>query len=131
MVLRYLYWQPFGSTDPIFNRDIGFYVFALPFYAFIRSGLLILFVLAGGLTIIWYLKNGALQVIGEIVQVEGKPPSLPKIQVAPTVKKHLIFLGGIIVLLLAWGYQLKIYGLLYSTLGPAFGASYTDVHIKI
>jgi len=131
MVLRYLYWQPFGSTDPIFNRDIGFYVFALPFYAFIRSGLLILFLLAGGLTIIWYLKNGALQVIGEIVQVEGKPPSLPKITVAPTVKKHLIFLGGIIVLLLAWGYQLKIYGLLYSTLGPAFGASYTDVHIKI
>ena len=131
MVLRYLYWQPFGSTDPIFSRDIGFYVFALPFYAFIRSGLLILFVLAGGLTIIWYLKNGALQVIGEIVQVEGKPPSLPKVTVAPTVKKHLIFLGGIIVLLLAWGYQLKIYGLLYSTLGPAFGASYTDVHIKI
>jgi len=80
MVLRYLYWQPFGSADPIFNRDIGFYVFALPFYAFIRSGLLILFVLAGGLTIIWYLKNGALQVIGEIVQVEGKPPSLPKIK---------------------------------------------------
>ncbi|MBC8177797.1 MAG: UPF0182 family protein [Desulfobacteraceae bacterium] len=131
MVLRFLYWQPFGSTDPIFNRDIGFYVFALPFYAFIRSGLLILFLLAGGLTIIWYLKNGALQIIGEIVQVEGKPPSLPKIKVAPTVKKHLIFLGGIIVLLLAWGYQLKIYGLLYSTLGPAFGASYTDVHIKI
>ena len=131
MVLRFLYMQPFGSTDPIFNRDIGFYVFALPFYAFIRSGLLVLFVLAGGLTIIWYLKNGALQVIGEIVQVEGKPPSLPKIKVAPTVKKHLIFLGGIIVLLLAWGYQLKIYGLLYSTLGPAFGASYTDVHIKI
>ena len=131
MVLRYLYWQPFGSTDPIFDRDIGFYVFALPFYAFIRSGLLILFLLAGGLTIIWYLKNGALQIIGEIVQVEGKPPSLPKITVAPTVKKHLIFLGGIIVLLLAWGYQLKIYGLLYSTLGPAFGASYTDVHIKI
>jgi uncharacterized protein len=131
MVLRYLYSQPFGSTDPIFNRDIGFYVFDLPFYAFIQSGLLILFVLAGGLTIIWYLKNGALQVIGEIVQVEGKPPSLPKITVAPTVKKHLIFLGGIIVLLLAWGYQLKIYGLLYSTLGPAFGAGYTDVHIKI
>ena len=131
MVLRYLYWQPFGSTDPIFNRDIGFYVFALPFYNFIRNGLMILFLLSGGLTIIWYLKNGALQVTGEIVQVEGGPPSLPKITVAPTVKKHLIFLGGIIVLLLAWGYHLKIYGLLYSTMGPAFGAGYTDIHIKI
>ncbi|MDQ1335388.1 MAG: uncharacterized protein QG552_2338 [Thermodesulfobacteriota bacterium] len=131
VVLRYLYAQPFGAADPIFNRDIGFYVFALPFYAFIRSGLLTLFLLAAGLTIIWYLKNGALQVIGEIAQVEGRPPSLPKITVAPAVKKHLIFLGGIIVLLMAWGYHLKIYGLVYSTLGPAFGAGYTDVHVKV
>ncbi|RLB31556.1 MAG: hypothetical protein DRG87_02075, partial [Deltaproteobacteria bacterium] len=30
MFLRYLYQQPFGSTDPIFHRDIGFYVFSLP-----------------------------------------------------------------------------------------------------
>jgi uncharacterized membrane protein (UPF0182 family) len=131
MVLRYLYWQPFGTADPIFNRDIGFYVFGLPFYAFIRSGLLTLILLAAGLTIIWYLKNGALQIVGEIAQVEGQPPSLPKITLAPAVKKHLIFLGGIIVLLMAWGYHLKIYGLVYSTLGPAFGASFTDVHIKV
>jgi uncharacterized membrane protein (UPF0182 family) len=34
------------------------------------------------------------------------------------------------VLLAAWGYHLKAYGLLYSTQGPAFGASYTDVNIK-
>ncbi|MCF8142841.1 MAG: UPF0182 family protein [Deltaproteobacteria bacterium] len=131
MVLRYLNWQPFGEADPIFNRDIGFYVFVLPFYAFIRSGLMTLFLLAAGLTIIWYLKNGALQVTGEMAQAEGGPPSLPKISVAPAVKKHLIFLGGIIVLLMAWGYHLKIYGLMYSTLGPAFGAGYTDVHIKV
>ena len=30
MVLRYLYQQPFGSTDPIFKKDIGFYLFSLP-----------------------------------------------------------------------------------------------------
>ena len=131
MVLRYLYLQPFGSTDPIFHKDIGFYVFALPFYAFIRSGLLTLFGLAAGLTVVWYLKNGSLQITGEMVQEEGQPPSLPKITVVPEVKQHLIFLGGIIVLLMSWGYLLKTYALIYSTLGPAFGASYTDVHIKI
>jgi uncharacterized membrane protein (UPF0182 family) len=32
---------------------------------------------------------------------------------------------------MAWGYYLKVYGVLYSTQGPAFGASYTDVHIKV
>jgi len=131
MLLRYLYQQTFGSTDPIFNRDIGFYLFSLPFYVFVQNGLLILFVLAGLVTMGWYLKNGALQIEGEFSQAEGVPTSLPKITIAPKAKKHLIFLGGIIVLLLAWGYHLKMYGVLYSTQGPAFGASYTDVYIKV
>jgi uncharacterized membrane protein (UPF0182 family) len=131
MVLRYLYQQPFGTADPIFKKDIGFYLFSLPFYVFVRNGLLVLLVLAGLVTMGWYLKNGALQIEGEFSQEGGPPTSLPKISIAPKAKKHLIFLGGIIALLVAWGYHLKIYGLLYSTQGPAFGASYTDVHIKV
>ncbi|MBW1676454.1 MAG: UPF0182 family protein [Deltaproteobacteria bacterium] len=131
ILLRYLYQQPSGSTDPIFNRDIGFYLFSLPFYILVRDGLLVLFIFAGLVTMGWYLKNGALQIEGEFSQAEGVPTSLPKITITPKAKKHLIFLGGIIVLLLAWGYHLKMYGLLYSTQGPAFGAGYTDVHIKV
>jgi len=128
MFLRYLYQQPFGSTDPIFHRDIGFYVFSLPFYLFIQNGLLILVVLAGLLTMGYYLKEGGLQVIGELTQAQDRPISVPKITIALKTKKHLIFLAGIVVLLLAWGYHLKVYKLLYSTYGPAFGASYTDIH---
>lgn len=131
MALRYLYQHPFGSTDPIFNRDIGFYVFSLPFYISVQNWLLVFFILAALLTMGWYLKGGGLQVIGGSPPAEGKPVSLPKITVSLKAKKHLIFLGGIIVLLLAWGYHLKIYNLLYSIQGPAFGASYTDVHIKV
>ena len=131
LLLRYLYQQPFGSTDPIFDRDIGFYLFSLPFYNFVRSELFVLLIIAALVTMGWYLKNGALQIEGDFSQAMGASTALPKITIAPKVKKHLIFLGGIIVLFLAWGYHLKIYGLLYSTQGPAFGASYTDVHIKI
>ncbi len=131
LLLRYLYQQPFGSTDPIFNQDIGFYLFSLPFYIFIQNGLLILLVLAALAAMGWYLKNGALKIEGEFSQDQGAPPSLPKITLGKNVKKHLVFLGGIVALLLAWAYRLKMYGLLYSTQGPAFGASYTDVHIKV
>jgi uncharacterized membrane protein (UPF0182 family) len=131
MVLRYLYQKPFGSTDPVFNKDIGFYVFSLPLYVLVRNGLMVFFVLAGLITTAWYLKGGALQIVGEFVQAEGAPPSLPKITISQKAKKHLIFILGIIVLLVAWGFHLKIYGLLYSTQGPAFGASYTDVHFKV
>ncbi|MEJ2024082.1 MAG: UPF0182 family protein, partial [Deltaproteobacteria bacterium] len=59
MVLRFFHQQPFGSNDPLFNLDIGFYVFSLPFYLFLQNGLLVLFVFAGIATIAWYLKNGA------------------------------------------------------------------------
>ena len=131
LLLRYLYQQPFGSTDPVFNRDLGFYLFSLPFYIFIQNGLLILFIVAVPATMAWYLKNGALKIEGDLDQAMGTQTALPKITLAENVKKHLIFLGGIIVLLLAWAYRLKMFGLLYSDQGPAFGASYTDVHIKI
>jgi uncharacterized membrane protein (UPF0182 family) len=177
-VLRYLHQKPFGSTDPIFAKDVGFFVFSLPFYIFVRDELLllffftglltailylkdgalqitgefvqtdearpslpnnifvrdellVLFFFTGLLTAIWYLKDGALQITGEFVQADEARPSLPNISITPTVKKHLLFLGGIIVLLLAWGFHLKTYGVLYSTQGPAFGASYTDVHVKV
>jgi uncharacterized membrane protein (UPF0182 family) len=131
LLLRYLYQQPFGSTDPVFNRDIGFYLFSLPFYIFIQNGLMVLFVVAALATMGWYLKNGALKIEGDFRPAQGTLPTVPKITLAENVKKHLIFLGGIVVLLMTWAYRLKMFGLIYSTQGPAFGASYTDVHIKI
>ena len=131
LLMRYLYQQPFGSSDPVFNRDIGFYLFSLPFYIFIQSGLLILFFVAALATMGWYLKNGALKIEGDFSRVQGAQPTMPKITLAENVKKHLIFLGGIVVLLLTWSFRLKIFELLYSAQGPAFGASYTDVHIKV
>lgn len=131
MVLRYLYQQPFDGTDPIFNGDIGFYVYSLPFYIFVQNRLLAFFGLAAAAVTWWYLKDGAHEVIDEFAQKKGNLASLLKISLAPAAKKHLIFLGGIIVLLLAWDFYLKMYGVLYSTQGPAFGASYTDVHVKV
>ena len=86
---------------------------------------------SGVLTAMWYIKDGVLQIVEEAGQEPGRPIDLPKISIAPEAKRHLIFLLGIVILLMAWGYYLKTFGLLYSTQGPAFGASYTDVHVKL
>ena len=131
MVLSYLNQQPFGSNDPLFNKDIGFYVFSLPFYTFLREQLLVLILFAGLVTFIWYIKEGGLQMVGDFLLEEDKPISIPKFNITEKVSKHLLILGAIIVLLIGWGFHLKVYGLLYSTQGPAFGASYTDINIKI
>ncbi|MGB9443004.1 MAG: UPF0182 family protein, partial [Desulfobacterales bacterium] len=67
MVLSFLNQQPFGTTDPIFNKDIGFYVFSLPFYMFVREQLLIMLLFAGLVTVIWYIRDGGVQFIGEVI----------------------------------------------------------------
>jgi len=133
MILRFFHQQPFGGKDPVFNKDIGFYVFSLPFYLFLQSGLMVLVVFSGIVTVGTYLKNGTIQVsnLEGLAQAEGKPPAMPKIDIDPRVIRHLMFLAGIIVLLMAWGYRLKMFKLLYSSQGAAFGAGYTDVHVTV
>ena len=32
VVLRFLYQVPYGESDPVFGKDIGFYLFSLPAY---------------------------------------------------------------------------------------------------
>ncbi|NIW11159.1 MAG: hypothetical protein GWN33_11850, partial [Gammaproteobacteria bacterium] len=40
MILRYFHPKSFGISDPIFGRDVAFYVFSLPFYLFLKSWLM-------------------------------------------------------------------------------------------
>jgi uncharacterized membrane protein (UPF0182 family) len=133
VILRFLHQQPFGDKDPIFGRDLAFYVFSLPLYLFLQSDLLTVFVFSAIVTVGWSLKNGAIQItnLEGIAQVQGKQAAAPKIDIDPRAIRHLIFLGGFIVVLLAWGYRLKMFNLLYSTEGAAPGAGYTDVHVNL
>ena len=133
MVLRYFHQRAFGVNDPVFNNDIGFYVFSLPFYLFVQNGLLVLVVFSALATIAWYIKKGAIQLtnLDELTQNKDKQMAMPKINIDPGAIKYLILCGGIVVLLLAWGYRLKMFGLLYSSGGVAFGAGYTDIHVRL
>ncbi len=38
-VLLFLYRTPFGTADPIFNNDVGFYVFTYPLLVVLREAL--------------------------------------------------------------------------------------------
>ena len=52
VVLRFLHQVPYGESDPVFGKDIGFYLFSLPAYVALKNWLLLLLffsaVLAGG-----------------------------------------------------------------------------------
>jgi len=118
-VLRYLNQRPFGVLDPIFSQDVAFYVFTLPVYRFLRLWLMeVLF-----LTL---LGTAAVYLGVQLVAWRQLKLSLPL-----KAWLHLAALGAVFLLLLAWGYRLSAFELLYSPRGVAFGAGYTDIHAQL
>jgi hypothetical protein len=111
---------PFGGKhDPIFGKDIGFYVFHLPVYQFVYGWLFSM------LVVVTLIVAGAHYLTG------GIRPQAPGDRVSSQVKAHISVLIGLMALLRAWGYRLDQYQLLYSTRGNISGASYTDVHAQL
>ena len=118
--LRLVWAQDFGTSDPIFAHDIGFYLFVLPFLNLVQNGLVVL-ILSGTLMLGFaYLRTGGLRFSAR-----------KYIDADPKVLRHL--LANIVLLLgaWAWGYYLDRFGLLTRSSGAVFGAGYTDVHVVL
>ncbi len=102
-------------VDPVFGRDIGFYLFELPFLRTVQgmaSGLLIAALV---LSLGRYLLAG---VRGGLV-------------FTTQMRVHLAVLGGLYLLTVAVGYQLDKLELVYSTQGGSFvGVSFTDQNAR-
>jgi uncharacterized membrane protein (UPF0182 family) len=123
------YGQPFGQTDPILGRDVGFYVFRLPWLRFLQGWFLWLGLLAlGGAALVYLASYSAERLTAKMKVVGVRPPLL---RLPPAAERHLLVLGALALGLFAWGYQLGIPRLLYSTSGAAYGAGYTDVHARL
>jgi uncharacterized membrane protein (UPF0182 family) len=117
--LRFFNQTPFNVRDPIFNRDVGFYVFGLPMYHFLQGWLIttLLMSIVGVIVIYFFAQLHNLRE-GEII-------------VLPHVRLHVSALGAALFAVIAWGHRLAAFDLLYSPRGVAFGASYTDVHAEL
>jgi uncharacterized membrane protein (UPF0182 family) len=132
-VLRYLYATPFDATDPLFGRDIGFFVFSLPLYRFIQSwfvSVVVMALLAGAGVYAFRIVLPQLPVSpdGEIGQWSRQSFRL---SLTPAMRAHLFTLGALFFVFIAWGHRLSIYELVYSPAGAAFGASYADVNARL
>ena len=109
----------FNMTDPLFGKDVSYYVFRMPFEQFICDwgfGFLLLTTLFCG-TI--YFLYGA--IISERNRFE---PTL-------RVRAHLLSLIAVTFLFKAWQYRFAMYELLHSTRGYVYGAGYADVHARL
>jgi uncharacterized membrane protein (UPF0182 family) len=133
--LIYINKTPFNLTDPIFNKDISFYIFELPFlnnlYSFLLGFVFILFIINIVYNAITIFSTGApgYQNQDNVTTIH-KPENIYK-NILSAASRQLTLLGSIFFLLLAFGFYVRMFELLYSARGIAFGASYTDIHISL
>lgn len=120
-VLQYVHRTPFNAVDPVFGRDIAYYVFTLP-------------ALQLGIDFVWGLVFIALIAVavpiyfvrGDITFRLGRP------SIEPEAQTHLALLAALWLLLAALRtWAVRIPALLLSTHGPLVGASWTDLHVRL
>tara|TARA_Y100000310_G_scaffold345826_1_gene470639 strand:+ start:2935 stop:5364 length:2430 start_codon:yes stop_codon:yes gene_type:complete len=135
-ILQYLKQTPFNLTDPIFAKDVSFYIFTLPFYSFILGFLMSCVVLTIILVLLDYLKS----YFGQFVKQEFiKPNPLDSATTARPVFDfkillsktkaiaHLGILSSIFFILVAGKHYLSRFSIMYSQQGIVVGAGYSDV----
>ena len=118
--LLFLQGLPFGLPDPLYQKDIGFYVFHLPFIVSVYQWLSFMAILVIIGTSILYFVRGTFLFI---------PPRTWKI--APPVRTHLLILFSGLFFLGILGAWIDLYQLIFIKRGVVFGPGYTDTTTQI
>jgi uncharacterized membrane protein (UPF0182 family) len=119
-VLEYLHQTSFGQADPIFGRDVAFYVFTLPVLDLARGLLLIVVMLSLIVAAGTYVVSGG---------VSFDPRT--GLNALPRARLHLSLLVAVLFVLMAAGSYLDIPRLLITQSGIIQGASYVDVYARL
>lgn len=90
---------PFGETDPYFDRDLGFFVYRLPFEAAWYEWAVLVAAGVGAAVIVLYALTPALRWRAGQLRMSG------------WVRRHLTVLGAVVLALLAWGLRLDTFAL--------------------
>ncbi|QLE59408.1 UPF0182 family protein [Nostoc sp. TCL26-01] len=118
-VLQYFHPTSFNSTEPLFGQDISLYVFSLPLWELIELWFMGIFLYGFiAVTLTYLLSGDSLS--------QGIFPGF-----SPQQQRHLSGMAGLLMLVVALGYWLSRYELVYSPRGVSYGASYTDVTVQL
>lgn len=115
--LRFANSNIFSIVDPLFNKDVSFYMFQMPWYRFLYSWGVALLVVNILLVLGTY---GAQFALGGF-----------QFRLSPAIKAHLSGLGAILLIVLAFGYWLDLQELVFSANGASYGAGYADITVKM
>jgi uncharacterized membrane protein (UPF0182 family) len=117
-VLSFVHWEPFGEVDPVFGRDVGFYVFQLPLIDAVQS-------LASALLVVTLLPLGIYHVFQHVYINRSQDI------VSLAARKQLLLLMGLLFLVSSVGWWLDRFGLLLQRDGAVWGIGYADLHARV
>lgn len=118
-VLVFFHPSAFNLTDPVFHRDIGFYIFTFPLWELLEFWLI-------GVLLFALCASGIVYLVSGNSISEGRFPGFSEAQL-----RHLHGLGAATMLAIALRYWLLRYQLLYSAAGVTYGASYTEANVEL
>ena len=133
-VLQYLNQTPFNLQDPIFFKDVAFYIFSLPFILTAWKFAITVIVITAILITLDYLSSALLDKVKQpkVIDPEKpqqKPDLLKQLLSNNKAVYHVFILGSIFFALLAIYHYVSRFSIMYSEAGIVVGAGYTDVHI--
>jgi uncharacterized protein len=119
LILRFVYQVPYGQNDPLFDKDIGFYLFSLPAYVALKNWMMSILILSSAMAGAVYVLHGDINLNNRLWRL------------SPAAIAHGSALLGAYFALKAWSYVLDRYLLLYNDNSIVVGAGYTDVNIEL
>jgi uncharacterized membrane protein (UPF0182 family) len=116
LYLKYKGAVAFGTADPLLGKDVGFYVFLLPFYRLVYNGALAICVLSLiGSFVVYFLRQN--------ITFTGR-----WISAAGAAKAHILVLTGLAVASLFLYFQFRMYDMVIGGGHIVNGAGYADIH---
>lgn len=130
-ILQFANSVSFNTKDPVFHKDVSFYVFKLPLIESLYNIVMTLLIFLVIITFITYFVLVSKDKITSGFGGSFEKISLTNNGLTKFAGKQLAIVSSLILLNLSLGYLLKSYNLVYSTRGVAYGASYTDIHVSL
>jgi uncharacterized protein len=118
-VLQFLQAEPFGTVDPLFRQDIGFYLFKLPFAELVYFWVNTILLSSSLAVVLVYLLSGDSLSQGQFLGWSRRQA------------QHVLVLAGSLCLSFSFGHWLARYKLLYHQHANFFGANYVDIQVHL
>ncbi len=108
-----------GTVDPVIGKDIGFYLFSLPFMESLKAFASFLLLATALITAAVYYVRGGITLTERGAALDAK------------VRRHLAVLLMLFACATAAGFYLDSFRLLFSNNGSFYGAGYVDVNSRL